>query len=275
MLADETIELIIVSTPAHLHFEHAKMALEHNKHVVIEKPFAATLEEAKALKALAESKGKVAVAYQNRRFDGDFLTIQSLVNDPEIQVYEYEAVWDRFEPEIKDDWHEAGYLGADLLFDLGPHYLDQALTLFGPPVGFHGTAKRLRPGSKIIDYFSIELNYPSTVVRLKSTLIAAHPDIRYKVHTSKGTYHFYEMGEQEHQLIAGITPDQPDYGDNAYYDLYDFKGNKTSHQVVKGSYMTYFTKLAQAIRTGSKPPVTIDESIRLIGYLEEMRTHII
>lgn len=273
MLADASIELIVVSTPAHLHFEHAKMALEHNKHVVIEKPFSPTYAEAKQIEALALEKGKVAVAYQNRRYDGDFLTVKNLVEDPEVHIYEFEAVWDRFEPTIEDDWHEAGLLGADLLFDLGPHYLDQALTLFGEPTSWHGTAKKLRKGSQIIDYFSIELNYEDKIVRLKSTLIAPHSDIRYKVHTNKGTYYFYEMGEQEHQLIAGMKPNDPAYGDNALYDLFDNNGNKTQHQVVCGTYMDYFTKLAGAIRDGGEPPVTLKEATRVIKYLEEMRDH--
>lgn len=275
LLADDSIELIIVSTPAHLHFEHGKMALEHGKHVVIEKPFAATYDEAVALQKLAEEKGKVVCAYQNRRYDGDFLTIQGIVNDPNVKIYEYEAVWDRFVPEIKEDWHEAGYLGADLLFDIGPHFLDQALVLFGEPKVIHGTAKRLRENSKVIDYFSIELNYLDKIVRLKSTLIAANPDIRYKIHTNKGTYQFYKMGEQEEQLIAGMKPNDPDYGDNAYYDLYDFKGNKTSHQVVKGNYMGYFSQLAKAIRSGEQPPVVTEESVKLISRLEAIRNQMI
>ena len=271
MLDDDSIELIIVSTPAHLHFEHAKLALDHNKHVVIEKPFSPTYAEAQKIEALAKEKGKVAVAYQNRRYDGDFLTIKGLVEDPNVRIYEFEAVWDRFVPMIESDWHEAGHLGADLLFDLGPHYLDQALTLFGQPESWHGRAKKLREGSQIIDYFSIELNYDDKIVRLKSTMMAPHPDIRYKIHTNKGTYYFYEMGEQEGQLIAGMKPNDPDFGDNAYYDLYDFQGNKSRHQVVRGNYMAYFTQLAKAIREGGQPPVKVGDATRVIKYLDEMR----
>lgn len=270
MLGNPEIELIVVSTPAHLHFEHAMLALNHHKHVLIEKPFAATYKEAQQLVALAEEKGLVVCAYQNRRYDGDFLTVKALLEDPTVRLYEFEAVWDRFVPKIMKDWHEAGFKGADLLFDLGPHYLDQALALFGVPESWHGTAKKLREGSEIIDYFAIELNYPESVIHLKSTLIAAKPDIRYKVHTNKGTYHFYEMGEQEHQLIGGMKPDDPAYGDNAFYDFYDYEGVKTSHQVVKGSYMAFFTKLAEAIRYGSPPPVTTEATLRVIRMLESM-----
>jgi len=268
MLSDETIELIVVSTPAHLHYEHAMMALEAGKHVVIEKPFATTLEEAEALVAKAKAKDRVLVAYQNRRFDGDFLTLKELIQKG-LKIYEYEAIWDRFVPEIDEsDWHEQGHKGSDLLYDLGTHYLDQALTLFGQPKSYKAYAKKLRPHTKVVDFFSIELEYEDKMVRLKSCLHAAKPDMRYKVHTNQGTYHFYEMGEQEHQLLAGMTPDDPDYGDKAYYDHYDYEGNKTSHQVIKGNYLMYFTKLADAIRNGGEPPVSTEDAIRLIGYLE-------
>lgn len=271
MLDNDEIELIIVSTPSHLHFEHARMALEKDKHVLIEKPFASTYEEAKIIKELAEAKGKIATAYQNRRYDGDFLTIQQIISDPSIKIYEFEAVWDRFKPTFRNDWHEEGHKGADLLFDIGPHFLDQALRLFGEPETWHGTAKKIRPNSQIIDYFFIELNYKDMIVHLKSTLIAAKFDVRYKIHTNKGTYYFYKMGEQEHQLKSGMLPNDKDYGDNANYDLYDEEGEKTSFKVIKGSYMDYFSKLAKAIREEGEAPVSAEDAVRVIRYLSEIR----
>jgi len=271
MLEDESLELVVVSTPSHLHFKHACMALEAGKHVLIEKPFAATYEEAKSLKTLAEEKGKIVTVYQNRRYDGDFLTIQKIEADPTIQIYEYEAVWDRCKVVNQKDWHEEGHSGADLLFDIGPHFLDQALSLFGEPEHWHGTTRKLRANSQIIDYFSIELNYKDKVVRLKSTLSAAKFDIRYKIHTNKGTYYFYKMGEQEHQLKAGMKPNNSAYGDTAFYDLYTYTGEKESHPVIKGSYMAYFTQLAKAIREGAKAPVSLEDAVRVIRYLDAIR----
>lgn len=269
MLKDDTIELVVISTPNHLHFDQAKLALEYDKHVLIEKPFATSYEKALELNALAKEKGKVITAYQNRRYDGDFLTIKKMI-DEGVHIYEYEAVWDRFVPEFEDTWKESGDAGSDLLFDLGTHYLDQALTLFGEPTEFSGTMHKLRAGTKINDYFSIQLVYPDKVVRLKSNMIAAKSDIRYKIHTNKGTYHFYEMGEQEHQLLAGMKPDDPEYGDNANYDRYDYEGVKTSRQVEKGNYLGFFTQLKEAIRDGGEPPVTPEEAARLIKYLSSI-----
>lgn len=268
MLENEDLELIIVSTPSHFHYEHAIRALNAGKNVVIEKPFSATVEEAMQLEALAKEKDKVLTAYQNRRFDGDFLTVQQLIKDG-VKIYEYEAVWDRFVPTVdKQKWHEQGHLGSNLLYDLGAHLADQVLTLFGEPDDYHGTVKTIRPKGKIADYFSIEFSYSDKIARVKSCMHAAKADVRYKIHTDRGTYYFYKMGEQEHQLIAGMKPDDPEYGDNAMYDLFDADGNKTSHRVIKGNYLMYFTMLADAIRNGGEPPVSTAESVRLIKYLE-------
>jgi len=266
LLNDDEIELIILSTPNNLHFEQGKLALEHNKHVLIEKPYAATYEEALELNNLAKKKGKIALPYQNRRFDGDFLTIKKLISSG-IKVFEYEAIWDRFVPKVKEGWQESGQPSNDLLFDLGPHFLDQALQLFGEPEEFYKIAPKLRENSKIIDHFTLMLTYKDKVVRLKSTMIAAKSDIRYRIHTDKGTFHFYEMGEQEHQLLAGMKPDDKNYGDKAVYHQYDYEGNKIEKVVEKGNYLMFFSELAEAIRNGGKPPVTPEEALRVIKYL--------
>jgi scyllo-inositol 2-dehydrogenase (NADP+) len=268
LLKDDEIELVILSTPNHLHFEQAKLALEFNKHVLVEKPYTATYEEALELNELAKEKGKISLPYQNRRFDGDFLTIKKLVDDG-VRIFEYEAVWDRFVPEVKGGWHESGEPSNNLLYDLGPHYLDQALQLFGEPDEFYKIAHKLRANTKIIDHFTMMLTYKDKVVRLKSTMVAAKSDIRYKLHTDIGTFHFYKMGEQEHQLLAGMKPDDKNYGDNAIYHQYDYQGNKIEKVVVKGNYLMFFTELAQAIRNGGKPPVTPEEALNVIKLLSK------
>lgn len=270
MLQNNELELIVIATPAHLHFKHALKALEAGKHVLVEKPFSATKEEAETLVNKAKEMNVLVTVYQNRRFDGDFLTIKKLINEG-VEIYEYEATWDRNELNINfDDWHEQGYPGSDLLYDLGPHYLDQALHLFGKPDFIYGNAKSLRPGSKILDYFTIVLDYKDKIVRLKSCMHATHDDVRYKLHTNKGTYYFYKMDEQENQLLAGVRPLDKEYGDTSSYDHFDLDGNKSSHQIVKGDYTYLFDMLAEAIRNGGPLPVSNDDAIAVITYLEKM-----
>jgi len=272
MLNDTDIELVVVTTPNHLHYEHAKLALNHNKHVLVEKPYTATYEEAVELNQLAEEKGLTISVYQNRRYDGDFLTIKKLKDQGKLdKIHEVNMTWDLYEEVGALSWKEAGYVGADLVYDLGPHLLDQALYLFGLPLNFHTIAKKVRKDSKIVDWFQLSLDYGDFVARIKSSLTATYKEPRYRILTDKAGYVFHKMGEQEPQLLSGLKPLDAEYGDSAMYDIYDKNGNITHKQVEKGNYLMYYTQLARAIRQGEKPPVTKEESARLIKYLSNVK----
>lgn len=270
MLLNKDLDLIVIATPAHLHFEHALKALRASKHVLIEKPFASTKEEVKILIETAKEMNKLVTVYQNRRFDSDFLTIKKLINSG-VKVFEYEAIWDREKLNIDiDDWHEQGYRGSDNLFDLGTHFLDQAIHLFGKPLSVYGLTKALRPSSKIDDYFSMELEYEDKIVRLKSCMHAAKPGVRFKLHTDRGTYCFYKMDIQEPQLLSGMRPLDEGYGDSSNYDLFDLEGNKISSQVVEATYLMYFDMLANAINHNKPLPVSNEDGYLVISILEEV-----
>lgn len=271
MLNDEDIELVVITTPSHLHFEHAKKALDKGKHVLVEKPYTSTYKEAVALNRIADEKGLFISAYQNRRYDGDYLTVKKLKESGNLdRIHEMSMVWDRYAPTRIHSWKGAGLDGANLVYDLGSHLLDQALTLFGEPKEFYSKAKKVREGSLIEDWFVMELDYVTFVLRVKATLGAAYKEPRYTIQTNKGAYQFHKMGEQEHQLIDGMKPLDVNYGDNALYDIIDFEENKTSQQVVKGNYLMYYTQMAKAIREGATPEVTKEEAALLIKYLEQV-----
>jgi len=271
MLNDETIELIIITTPNHLHFEHAKKALKKGKHVLVEKPYATTYKEALTLNRIADEKGLFISSYQNRRYDGDYLTLEKLKKNGSLdKIHEVNMVWDRLEPVEVHSWREGGLKGADLVYDLGSHLLDQALTLFGEPKTFSSISKKIREGSLIKDWFEIQLDYGDYIARIKASLGAIYKEPRYVIQTDKQAYLFHEMGEQVGQLVAGIKPLSADYGDNAFYDIYEVDGSKSSKQVVKGNYLRYYTQMAKAIREGAAPEVTKEQAALVIKYLEQV-----
>jgi len=134
MLQNSDVQLVIITAPNDVHFSLAKLALENNKHVILEKPFVTKIADGQALISLAEEKGLILTVYHNRRWDGDFLTVKKLIAENKLGDIKYfESHFDRFKPTVRQRWREQSQDGGGLLFDLGPHLIDQALQLFGLP----------------------------------------------------------------------------------------------------------------------------------------------
>ncbi|STG26953.1 oxidoreductase [Escherichia coli] len=102
--------------------------------MVVDKPFTVTLSQARELDALAKSLGRVLSVFHNRRWDSDFLTLKGLLAEGVLgEVAYFESHFDRFRPQVRDRWREQGGPGSGIWYDLAPHLLDQAITLFGLP----------------------------------------------------------------------------------------------------------------------------------------------
>src|SRR5207302_270362 len=157
------VDLVVIATPNTSHHPIARQSLLAGRHVVIDKPFATTLAEAEDLVALAGRQGRVLSVYQNRRFVGDFVTLQRLLSDGTLgRIVAYEAHFDRFRPEQKPPgaWRERPEPGAGVWFDLGPHLLDQACVLFGTPQAISADIRIERDGGAVDDAFDVTLYYP-------------------------------------------------------------------------------------------------------------------
>ncbi len=256
LLADDSIDLVFICTPNDLHFPYAKAALEAGKHVVIEKPFTNTTVEADALIALAEQKSLVISAYQNRRWDADFLTIQQLLQDGSLgDVIEFEGHFDRFRPEVaQGTWKEVAAAGAGTLYNLGPHLIDQALVLFGTPQKVTATIKIVRPGGETDDYFDIRLDYADKSVILKASLVVFENGLRYVIHGTKGSFIKYGLDIQEDTLRKNILPNTEDWGQepkSQWGTLYNEAG-KTIIQTVPGHYTPFYDSIYEAIAEGKE-----------------------
>jgi predicted dehydrogenase len=161
LIADPAIDLIVITTPNETHLPYARQSLEGGKHVVLEKPFANSSEEAMQLVEVAKRSSKVLSVYQNRRYVSDFITIKEIIEKKLLgEVHEFIAHYDRYRAEAKPNaWREEAKPGSGVLYDLGPHLLDQALCLFGLPKTITADIRMQRPHSKVDDYFDLQLNY--------------------------------------------------------------------------------------------------------------------
>ena len=215
MLADRTIDLVVVATPNDSHFSYTKTCLEADRHVVVDKPMTPTVAEAEELVRLAEKRGRLLTVYQDRRWDGAFLTVKKLVQAGELgELVEYEARFDRYRLDAKAGaWREkADFPAAGVLWDLGPHLIDGALVLFGEPKSIWASAFFQRETSTVDDAFEVCLEYPRLRASLRARIIAYAPSHHLLVHGTQGSFVKYGMDPQEEILRSDHYPDGLDWG---------------------------------------------------------------
>lgn len=210
LLADKSIEVVVVSTPNETHFALAKRVLEAGKHVVIDKPFAPTSEEALELGRIAKSNGLLAIPFHNRRWDGDFLTVKKLLKEGAIgRLVTFESHFDRFRPVPRENtWKEAENPANGMLFDLGPHLVDQVLALFGAPDAITASVRADRDETAIEDAFDITLHYPGTngkgmLAHCRTSYLACDNAPRFLLHGTRGSFKKHGLDPQEPALVSG------------------------------------------------------------------------
>jgi scyllo-inositol 2-dehydrogenase (NADP+) len=251
----ERSDLVVVATPNTTHFEIASAALNAGKHVVVDKPFTVTVGEADELMALAKRRERVLTVFHNRRWDGDFLTVRKVL--PQLaEVMLFEAHWDRFRPAIKQGWREVPQPGGGVLSDLGPHMIDQALTLFGMPDAISADLLAQRDGAQVDDYFDLTLHHGERRVCLRCSTLIAEPRPRFAVHGTGGSFVKYGLDPQEAQLKAGMDPRDEGFGVNPVNGTIAF-GDGAHGEVPseRGNYLAFYERVGNGIVGNLPPPV--------------------
>jgi predicted dehydrogenase len=276
MLEDENIELVIINTPNATHFDYSKKALLAGKHIIVEKPFVIKSEEGAELIALAEQQQKKISVYHNRRYDSDAKLLKKVLAEKLVgEIGEAELHYDRFKKELSPKVHkEMPGPGAGLLYDLGPHLIDEALQLFGKPEAVFADNLIMRSISKVDDYFEILLYYPRKRVRLKASNQIREAVPAFVLHGSKGSLIKSRADVQESDLIAGKSPDSDNWGVEADTEK-GFLHTEKDNQVIKefiaaprGNYMEYFDQMYKAIRFDETVPVTAEDGLEVIKVIE-------
>lgn len=275
LIFDTLLELIIVNTPDVTHFDYCRAALIAGKHVIVEKPFVFTVAEGEELIQLAAEKGRMLTVFQNRMWDGDFMTVRKVLNENKLgRIVEFRAGFQRFRTQIADTWKERNDRFVGIVYNLGPHLVDQAICLFGKPTGVFAQIKKQRDGSQIDDFFHIILKYPELQVTLTAGMLMKEPIASFVLHGTKGSFVKYGIDPQEDQLKAGMLPTDIAYGLDSpemYGTLVlDENGNTTRETVktLQGDYKLYFDAVAISIRHQTEPPIAPVENLLVIRILE-------
>jgi predicted dehydrogenase len=279
MIDDPELELIVINSPNDTHFDYAKDSLLAGKHVLIEKPFATSVAEAKQLFALAKGQDRYVMAYQNRRWDSDFQSVKRIVESKRLgKLIEVHIRFDRYRPLIESKpFKELLVPGSGLAYNMGQHLLDQAISLFGKPKQFRKTTGVNRAESKVDDYVFFHLMYPDDLnVFIHTSLLVARSLPAFVIHGVNGSYIKERTDVQEKQLDQGISPLDKNYGienagDEGELTLMDTDSKKTSFSVPaeKGNYRYLFDAVYDQIRNNQSYPITEEEILCQMEILED------
>ena len=279
LLGNDQIELVVVNTPNFTHYEFAKVALNAGKHVLIEKPFSVTKAEAEELFSLAFRKGLKVLAYQNRRFDSDFMAVEKVLKSGKLgKITEAHIRFDRYRNEISPKaFKEVAIPGAGIFYDLGAHMIDQAIALFGIPAEFHKTYGKYRAETEVDDFAQAHLKYSNGLnVFVTTNMLVVKAQPAYSFYGMNGTLIKDRTDEQENQLVAGMKPNEADYGKEKPHQeghLYTFndKGEVVDELIAAetGDYKLLFDEVYKAIKGDGTYFINQNDILGQLSILEK------
>ncbi len=272
VLARSDVDLIVVAAPNRFHAPMAMRALGAGRHVVVDKPMAMDVAEAESLIAAAAAAGRLLSVFQNRRWDGDFLTIRGLIDDGALgPIDSFESRFERWSP-VADEWRETAAEAAGPLRDLGAHLVDQSRVLFGPVRRVWAQTDCRRPGTQVEDSIFVALDHTNGVrSRLWMSMIAAGTGPRMRLRGLNGEYIKHGLDVQEPQLVGGMLPTAAHFGEeprDGWGTLFQGGGSPRVVPSRPGQYGRFYELLRDAIRDDGEPPVEPLDSMRVLGILD-------
>ncbi|HJS27560.1 MAG TPA: Gfo/Idh/MocA family oxidoreductase [Actinomycetota bacterium] len=268
-------DLVVIGTPNRFHVPIALRAFDAGLHVVIDKPMAPTAAQGQKVAAEAEARGLVLTVFQNRRWDGDFLTLRRLLDEGALgEVVRFESRFERWRPAVTDGaWRERGEPeeAGGLLFDLGAHLIDQAVQLFESPTRVYAEVDRRRAGAEVDDDAFVALEHPNgTRSHLWMNVLAAIGAPRMRVLGLKGTFEKYGLDVQEEALADGMRPGDADWGrepPDAWGRLATDDGERAV-ETEPGAYEAFYAGVVEALRSSGPPSVDPLESVEVLRIIE-------
>lgn len=271
------VDVVVVATANRAHVSLARAAIAAGLPVVVEKPMAATADEARALVAEARARGVLLTVFQNRRWDGDFLTVTRLLAEGRLgRPLRFESRFDRWRLHPKGGWRDRG--GADeaggLLYDIGSHLIDQALQLFGPAAHVYAELDQRRSGVEVDDDVCVAITHRSGVrSQLYMSVVNAQPGLRMRVLGSEAAYVKDGLDVQENALKAGGVPGSAGWGEEPS-DRWGLVGAADVVDRVRtepGAYQRFYEGLVAALRRGAPPPVDPNDAVAALEVIDAAR----
>ncbi|WP_344452703.1 Gfo/Idh/MocA family oxidoreductase [Actinocorallia aurantiaca] len=268
--APANCDLVVITTPNRTHVPLATRALEAGLPVVIDKPIAVTSEQARRLAEI----GPPVFPYHNRRWDGDFRTLQRLMAEGVLGgIRRFESRFERWRPLVKESWKESADPAdaGSIVYDLGTHLIDQAVCLFGPPTHVYAELDTRRAGATAADDAFLALTHENgTRSHLWMSATAADLGPRFRVLGDRASYVTHGMDVQEEMLRAGRTPREPGWGQMPP-ETYGFLGVPGASRPVRtdpGAWQEFYVGVVNALEHGGPPPVPIEDAVAGLEIIE-------
>lgn len=265
------LDLVVIASPNDTHTPLAESAMRAGRNVVVDKPFTLTVADARHLAQVAKESNTLLSVFQNRRWDSDFLTVQDAIRRDQLgRVVLFENRLDRFRPEVRDRWRELPGPGSGLLYDLGPHLIDETLVLFGIPDSVQATLAKQREGGRTVDYFQLVLRYGEMVATLQAGSLVSGGSPRFVVHGVRASLVKEKPDIQEDQLKAGIVPGSAEWGlDPDDAELHEGATGRTSTvKAARGDQRGYYVALREALHGRSPNPVPPEQGATTMAIIE-------
>ena len=265
------VDLVVIASPNETHAPLAEAAMRAGRNVVVDKPFTITVDEARHLAAVAAEKDVLLSVFQNRRWDSDFLTVRDAIRQDLLgRIVLFESRIDRYRPDVRDRWREIPGPGAGLLYDLGPHLIDQTLLLFGIPESVQATLAKQRRGARTDDYFQLVLRYGEMIATLGAGSLVSGGSPRFSVHGERASLVKQKPDIQEDQLRTGMLPGSPDWGldpdDAVFYD--GATANTRALETARGDQRGYYVALREALLGRAANPVSPEHGATVMAIIE-------
>jgi len=274
LLADDEVDLVVVSTPPNTHADWARRLLDAGKHVVLEKPMALSAADCDQLLARAAERDRLLVVYQNRRFDPDYRALAGVVRSGRIgEVFHLEAFVGGYDHPCSY-WHSDATVSGGALVDWGSHYLDQVLDLMPGEVRHVTAANHKRRWFDVTnaDHARVTLHFADgrEAEFVHSDLAAAAKPKWYVLGT-----HGAVVGHWRTERVVGRTPigtlaedvlapaDSP-----ATLTVHDPDGSVTALAVPPAPPEAFHRELADRLHRGTPMSVRAEQSRRVVAVLE-------
>jgi predicted dehydrogenase len=265
------VDLVVIASPNETHAPLAEAVMRAGRNVVVDKPFTISVDQARHLATVAKEKNVLLSVFQNRRWDSDFLTVQDAIRRDLVgRIVLFESRIDRYRPEVRDRWREIPGPGAGLLYDLGPHLIDQTLLLFGIPDSVQATLATQRRGGRTDDFFQLVMRYGEMVATLEAGSLVSGGSARFSVHGELASVIKQKPDIQEDQLRSGMLPGSIDWGvDRDDATLYEGAGGEThTLKAARGDQRGYYVALREALLGRAPNPVPPEQGATVMAIIQ-------